>query len=234
MQAHEPERSAAVPDLQVPQRYSGVLCHPTSLPGGHGIGDLGDGTAAFIDWLATARQTRWQVLPLGPTGYGDSPYQSFSAFAGNPLLVSLDALVTDGLLEPADLDGAHFPDDHVDFGAVMARMRRLRAALSPIDGVERLTKIGVDVYLGDAAFTSPTTVEVDGRTLEFAKAVITTGARAAALPIPGLEDAGYLACKKSFEGRMPRTEYSLTASGKRAFEKYIGHMEALIKAVGGK
>jgi pyruvate/2-oxoglutarate dehydrogenase complex dihydrolipoamide dehydrogenase (E3) component/uncharacterized membrane protein YdjX (TVP38/TMEM64 family) len=80
----------------------------------------------------------------------------------------------------------------VDFAAVMARMRRLRAGLAPNDGVERFTKLGVDVYLGDARFTSPTTVEVDGRTLEFARAVIATGARAAAPPIPGLADVDYL------------------------------------------
>jgi pyruvate/2-oxoglutarate dehydrogenase complex dihydrolipoamide dehydrogenase (E3) component/uncharacterized membrane protein YdjX (TVP38/TMEM64 family) len=87
----------------------------------------------------------------------------------------------------------------VDFGAVMARMRRLRADLSPLDGVERLTGLGVDVYLGDATFTSPSTVEVDGRTLEFSKAVIATGARATALPIPGLEEAGYLTNETVFE-----------------------------------
>jgi pyruvate/2-oxoglutarate dehydrogenase complex dihydrolipoamide dehydrogenase (E3) component/uncharacterized membrane protein YdjX (TVP38/TMEM64 family) len=80
----------------------------------------------------------------------------------------------------------------VDFPAVMTRMRRLRAGLAPNDGVERFTGLGVDVYIGNGTFTSPTTIEVDGRTLEFSRAVITTGARAAAPPIPGLEEAGYL------------------------------------------
>jgi pyruvate/2-oxoglutarate dehydrogenase complex dihydrolipoamide dehydrogenase (E3) component/uncharacterized membrane protein YdjX (TVP38/TMEM64 family) len=80
----------------------------------------------------------------------------------------------------------------VDFAAVMERMRRLRARLAPIDGAERFTGLGVDVYLGAARFTSPTTVLVDGRTLEFARAVVATGARAAAPPIPGLEATGYL------------------------------------------
>jgi pyruvate/2-oxoglutarate dehydrogenase complex dihydrolipoamide dehydrogenase (E3) component/uncharacterized membrane protein YdjX (TVP38/TMEM64 family) len=80
----------------------------------------------------------------------------------------------------------------VDFPAVMERMRRLRARLAPIDGVERFTGLGVDVYLGDARFTGPTTVEVDGRTLRFARAVIATGARAAVPPIPGLEETEYL------------------------------------------
>ena len=80
----------------------------------------------------------------------------------------------------------------VDFPAVMDRMRRLRAGLAPNDGVARFTGLGVDVYLGDARFTGPATVEVDGRTLEFSRAVVATGARAAAPPIPGLEDSGYL------------------------------------------
>src|SRR5262249_24970565 len=80
----------------------------------------------------------------------------------------------------------------VDFAAVMERMRRLRARLAPVDGVERFTGLGVDVYLGAARFTSPTTVLVDGRTLEFSRAIIATGARAAAPPIPGLEEIGYL------------------------------------------
>jgi 4-alpha-glucanotransferase len=72
---------------------SGVLLHPTSLPGRHGIGDLGPEALRFIDLLASAGQRVWQVLPLDPTGYGDSPYQRFSAFAGNPLLISLETLV---------------------------------------------------------------------------------------------------------------------------------------------
>lgn len=80
----------------------------------------------------------------------------------------------------------------VDFGAVMERMRRLRAEIAPHDGVERLTKLGIDVFLGDGRFTRPTTVEVDGRRLEFARAVIATGGRATPLPIPGLEEVGYL------------------------------------------
>src|SRR5262249_53818314 len=80
----------------------------------------------------------------------------------------------------------------VDFPAVTERMRRLRAGLAPIDGAERFTRLGVDVYLGAARFTSPTTVLVDGRSLEFSRAIIATGARAAAPPIPGLEETGYL------------------------------------------
>ncbi|MEP6705746.1 MAG: 4-alpha-glucanotransferase, partial [Acidobacteriota bacterium] len=79
-------------------RGSGILLHPTSLPGEYGIGDLGPQAFRFVDFLARAKQTYWQVLPLGPTGWGDSPYSSFSAFAGNTLLVSPEKLIDDGLL----------------------------------------------------------------------------------------------------------------------------------------
>jgi 4-alpha-glucanotransferase len=101
-------------------RSAGILLHPTSLPGPYGIGDFGPAAYAWVDALARARQKWWQVLPLGPTGYGDSPYQSFSAFAGNANLISPDALAQDGLLEQADLAGANFPAGSVDFGAVIA------------------------------------------------------------------------------------------------------------------
>jgi 4-alpha-glucanotransferase len=110
-------------------RLSGILLHPTSLPGGHGIGDLGPEATRFLDFLAGAEQRLWQVLPLGPTGYGDSPYQCFSAFAGNPLLISLDLLVEQDLLPPAELSGASFPEEHVDYGAVMGfKLPRLETA----------------------------------------------------------------------------------------------------------
>jgi len=98
-------------------RSSGVLLHPTSLPGPYGIGELGVHAHAFIDWLAAAGQHYWQVMPLGPTGYGDSPYQAFSAFAGNPYLISLQDLRTDGLLQDSDFDVIpEFSADRVDFG----------------------------------------------------------------------------------------------------------------------
>jgi 4-alpha-glucanotransferase len=102
-------------------RRSGILLHPTSLPGRFGIGELGPEAHRFADFLADAGQRLWQVLPLGPTGYGDSPYQCFSAFAGNPLFVSLEALVEDGWLEASDLAQApEFPPDSVDYDAVAA------------------------------------------------------------------------------------------------------------------
>jgi len=101
-------------------RASGILLHPTSLPGRFGIGDLGADAMEWIDFLEASGQKLWQVLPLGPTGYGDSPYQCFSAFAGNPYLVSPEGLVTDGLLDESDLASAPaFPADRVDFGAVI-------------------------------------------------------------------------------------------------------------------
>src|SRR6187431_1244069 len=83
------------------QRTSGVLLHPTSFPGPYAIGDLGPEAYKFIDFLVAAGQSLWQVLPLGPTGYGDSPYACYSAFAGNTLLVSPDKLITEGLLDSA-------------------------------------------------------------------------------------------------------------------------------------
>jgi 4-alpha-glucanotransferase len=102
------------------ERSSGILFHPTSLPGKYGMGELNDYAYQFIDFLANSKQKLWQVLPLGPTGYGDSPYQCFSAFAGNPLLISLDHLVKKGLLSASALKKVpHFATDNVDFGAVI-------------------------------------------------------------------------------------------------------------------
>ena len=101
-------------------RRSGILLHPTSLPSRWGIGALDASAYAFVDFLIAAGQQLWQVMPLGPTGYGDSPYQGFSAFAGNPLLISLDNLLAEGLLADEDLFGApSFPDATVDYGAVI-------------------------------------------------------------------------------------------------------------------
>ncbi len=101
-------------------RSSGILLHPTSLPGPYGIGELGSEAHRFADLLRDAGQSIWQVLPLGPTGYGDSPYQCFSAFAGNPMLISLDTLVKRGYLTRDDLDARPtFPRDSVDFGPLI-------------------------------------------------------------------------------------------------------------------
>ena len=111
-------------------RTSGILLHITSLPGRFGIGDLGPGAYEFADFLQDAGQKLWQVLPLNPTGYGDSPYQCFSAFAGNPLLVSLERLRDQGLLQASDLANVPaFPDTSIDFGSVITyKMSVLRRA----------------------------------------------------------------------------------------------------------
>lgn len=102
------------------QRSSGVLLHPTSLPGPDGIGDLGPGAFRWIDFLSDTDTALWQVLPLNPTGYGDSPYQSFSAFAGNHYIISSERMLEDGLLSADDLvDRPDFPTSKVDFGPVI-------------------------------------------------------------------------------------------------------------------
>jgi 4-alpha-glucanotransferase len=102
------------------ERRSGVLLHPSSLPGEYGIGDLGPAAYAFVDFLTRAGCSLWQVLPLGPTGYGDSPYQSFSAFAGNSYLISPQVLLQEDLLHPNDLvEAAGLPADRVDFARLI-------------------------------------------------------------------------------------------------------------------
>ncbi len=99
------------------ERASGIILHPTSLPNKYGIGDLGQSAYDWINYLKGAKQKLWQILPLGPTGYGDSPYQSFSAFAGNFYLVSPELLLKEGLLTTADVaDLPDFPTDTVDYG----------------------------------------------------------------------------------------------------------------------
>ena len=96
-------------------RASGILLHPTSLPGRYGIGDLGNAAYRWIDFLVASHQKLWQVLPLGPTGYADSPYACLSAFAGNPLLISLDQLQQAGDLTAKELaDVPDFPAGEVD------------------------------------------------------------------------------------------------------------------------
>ena len=111
-------------------RAAGVLLHPTSLPGRYGIGDMGDELIAFLDWVEEAGMTIWQVLPLTPPGYGNSPYGCLSSYAGNPLLISPDRL---------DVDTAppNFPYGHVDFNAVTAfKMDLLRRSWAHFDANE--------------------------------------------------------------------------------------------------
>jgi 4-alpha-glucanotransferase len=110
------------------ERSSGILLHPTSLPGPFGIGDLGSEAYKFVDFLEASGQKLWQIMPLGPTGFGNSPYSSFSAFAGNTLLVNPEFLLNDKLLSRDDLKGApRFSKDRVDFGHVIKFKNKLLA-----------------------------------------------------------------------------------------------------------
>ena len=125
-------------------RRAGVLLHPTSLPSPAGIGDLGTGAYRFIDFLKQSRNKLWQVLPLNPTGYGDSPFQCFSASAGNPLLISLERLIEQGVLSQADLElHPSFPSDRVDYEAashfkVPILTKAAQTFLKRAEGNERL------------------------------------------------------------------------------------------------
>ena len=102
------------------ERSSGILLHPTSLPSPYGIGDFGPSAYAFIDFLERSGQKLWQMLPLGPTGYGDSPYQTLSAFGGNPLLISPELLIDEGLLDAEDIQPYPFSLSHVEYDNVAA------------------------------------------------------------------------------------------------------------------
>src|SRR6266404_5503731 len=107
-----------VPPFPQEYRASGVLLHVTSLPSPYGIGDVGPVAFSWVDRLHDAGQSWWQALPLGPTGYGDSPYQALSSFAGNALLISPDWLIEDGLVRASDCADHSFPPTKVDFDAV--------------------------------------------------------------------------------------------------------------------
>ena len=102
------------------ERSSGILLHPTSLPGKYGIGSLGKEAYKFVDFLKKANQKLWQIFPLGPTGYGDSPYQCFSTFAGNPYLIDFDLLIEQNLLNEEDLRDVDFGgnEEYIDYGAI--------------------------------------------------------------------------------------------------------------------
>ncbi len=102
------------------ERSAGILLHPTSLPGEYGIGTIGKNAFDFVDFLNQSGQKLWQIFPLGPTGYGDSPYQSFSTFAGNPLLIDLEILKEEGLLSESDLMSIpQFDKNNIDFGKII-------------------------------------------------------------------------------------------------------------------
>src|SRR3977135_2309895 len=106
-------------------RASGLLLHVTSLPSPYGIGDVGPAALSWIDRLAQAGQSWWQMLPLGPTGYGNSPYQALSSFAGNGLLISPEWLIEDGLLRANDCKGRTCPTGAIEYAAFIPFKRRL-------------------------------------------------------------------------------------------------------------
>ena len=110
-------------------RACGVLLHPTSLPGEYGIGDIGEEARRFVDILERTRQKIWQILPLGTTGYGNSPYQSFSAFAGNPLLISMERLADAGWIGRGRLAVLPEGDGSVDYDRVRASKLPLPLAM---------------------------------------------------------------------------------------------------------
>src|ERR1700741_3998184 len=117
-------------DLEFPPfpssyRASGLLLHVTSLPSAYGIGDGGPAAVAWIDRLTDAGQSWWQALPLGPTGYANSPYQALSSFAGNWLLISPEALIEEGLISASDCEGGSFATEFVDYEAAATFKRSL-------------------------------------------------------------------------------------------------------------
>jgi 4-alpha-glucanotransferase len=114
-----------IPPFPPDYRASGVLLHVTSLPSPYGIGDVGPAALEWVDRLRDAGQTWWQALPLGPTGYGNSPYQSLSSFAANGLLISPDSLIEDGLLRSSDCEGSPFPAAAIDYDTVIPYKHRL-------------------------------------------------------------------------------------------------------------
>lgn len=115
-------------------RHSGILMHISSLPGDYGIGTIGAEAYAFVDFLKSARQHYWQILPMGPTGYGDSPYQSFCSFAGNPYLIDLKQLIREGLLLPEEAAPRDCDPESVDFGLLYTqRTAALRRAFGRFD-----------------------------------------------------------------------------------------------------
>ena len=133
---HETHRTMPSPSPERLSRSSGVLLHPTSFPGQFGVGDLGPASVDFLDFLAESGQRWWQILPIVPTGSGNSPYQSYSTFAGNPLLISPERMAEAGWLSPDDwADLPAFPEGRVDYdAAIPAKDRLLRRAFANLGG----------------------------------------------------------------------------------------------------
>ena len=137
------------------QRASGILLHPTSLPGQYGMGDLGPKAYEFVDFLTETGQQIWQILPLGPTGHGNSPYMSYSAMAGNNMLISLELLRDSGLLSQSDLDNfPRLPEDFVDFSRFLPEKQKLleKAAIAFRATVDEETQAAYAQFCEDHAF----------------------------------------------------------------------------------
>ena len=135
--------------MQFP-RASGILLHPTSLPGEYGIGDLGTKAFEFVDFLVRSKQTYWQLLPIGPTGWGDSPYASYSAFAGNTLLISPEKLIEAGVISeaPKNVGSA----DRVDYGAVYeSKKAMLRSAFDKFQDADAGVRCEFDAFVAENA-----------------------------------------------------------------------------------
>jgi 4-alpha-glucanotransferase len=143
----------SLPPFPAEYRASGVLLHVTSLPSPYGIGDVGPGAIKWIDRLQEAGQSWWQALPLGPTGYGNSPYQPLSSFVGNRLLISPDWLIEDGLLTAGECAPPSFPKTAVDYGAVIPFKHRLleRAWMNFSAGACPALKIPFEQFCHDQA-----------------------------------------------------------------------------------
>src|SRR5579859_7701877 len=135
-------------------RACGILLHPTSLPSRGGIGDFGPAAYRFADWLASAQQSLWQLLPLHPIGYGNSPYSATSAFAGNPLLISLERLAERGWLDKARLAKLSDNDSPVDYGAVRAAKLPLldEAARNFQQHADAGARARFDAFCGESAW----------------------------------------------------------------------------------
>lgn len=134
------------------ERASGVLLHLSSLPSRGGIGDLGPAAYAFADFLAAAKQQYWQVLPLSPTGFGNSPYSALSAFAGNPLFISIEKLVEEGWLADGCLSSLASPEGPADFEQAAACKRPLldQAAANFLDRASKETRERFEIFCADS------------------------------------------------------------------------------------
>lgn len=134
------------------KRSSGILMHISSLPSTYGIGTLGKEAYKFADFLKKSGQSHWQVLPLGPTGFGDSPYQSFSTFAGNPYFIDLEMLCESGFLEKSDIESCNWGEDpeSVDYGMLYEnRYKVLRIAFQNARRKDDQNKEGIDSFIGE-------------------------------------------------------------------------------------